>query len=417
MARKKKSKALRNIIIVISIIIFLGLGSFIFGLVAQTGYPTPSDDYILLPEYSSLWCAGCTTEEQVLAEFTYNGLSPDLFEKYECNGDSYIPNGCKFEIESESAIGEAAVYICDLDVSESDVREDAKKELGIGSGPGVKGCDKISESTGLKPDVQHFFTVSQEEILYVTSEVVLSLRATYQPFCLFYLEGGRLQSLNTCEKSRLVDIDYSAESIPTILEAGRENAIENVIIGYSARYDSIDVVKDPTTGTDVFLRFSLGKIESCPIVTGDSGNRYMAVWDCKVDNRFICVPSATPAESTCIDGLEVVKTEVGGECTGNIAVLDVQERDDGTAEKCQMVCVNDKWQKGRCEDVIGYAEGKVTGEDKKQLNIKDYLPLIIGVGIGMLIFLVIVVILIIPPKRPQYVPQPQGINASVRGRK
>jgi hypothetical protein len=342
---------------IIALFVVLFLSAAFFGL-TQAFSIVGDGETVYMPEYSSVWCDTCGSQEFIDGTpLSFDGKG-DTFVGFTCPSyGEYVPRGCEFNIEVKSGIGESAVYVCNSPKRDREILSDWNKEKGtFSSGGNVEGCAFYSESKGnLQTNVERTFVLPQSGVIYIGSEVAFEIEGQYQPYCLRTLNRGMLTSKSTCEATELISeskyTDFEGQFVPS----GRENAIQNVVIGYSGVIDAIDVVENPETGQSVYLQQFGNNIQSCEILEGNDGRKFVDLQSCENDATFVCIPSQAPTEFLCEGGLELNKVVEAGQCSGE-GLLGYNIIGE---QKCAVSCNNGNIKIGQCEDIIGYNDGKV----------------------------------------------------------
>ena len=385
-----KDKKTINRTLMISVLVIAIIALAIYGrqsfLIVQQG------DTVLLPEYSSVWCDKCALPIQKSFEIIDVPAFKEDYRKIVCTDlkspeGGYIPGGCEVNIEVTSFLGETGAYICPSSVSESKVKTELGKEIGIGDGALIDVCRKIGDSE-FESKVARNEILAQNEILYLLTEQDLNIKKEYELFCLWSSSRGLLSSQSSCsQKTLLQEAEVLPLNAPQIFPVGQQNSIKNIIIGYSGFIDNIDIVKDPVTKQSVYLQKILSDIQSCPVKEDKNGKIYVETINCKKDLRFKCLPSLAPTGFSCPDGINLIKTEEGAECKGSGVVSYDIIKDS----KCPIMCVNGKQDIGSCEKIIGYEQGVIKPLPPPSEEPTDYTPLFI-LGIAFLIVIILILV-------------------------
>lgn len=369
MTKKRKGNIL-GLLILSSLVLIVALGLNQFALTGE----------IWIPEYASIWCGVCDIGQQQEL-YSYDGSETE-YKLFTCK-DGYVPKGCSFEIEPKSELGESALYICPLSVNENTVRQELENELKLfDSGAEIQGCTLYSENNkNLRTDIQNNFQIDSGQYLFLGSDVRISAKQTYEPYCLRTLERGQLSSKSDCSINYL---SSQVNDVPDlrfdVLPFGRENHIEHVVIGYTGTINSVNVVGNK------FIRLGLtNNIESCDLAKDKSGRTYVDLTTCRTDNTFECVPSLPPRGYICPNGqLQEIKEDAECQGTGVIGYRVVDQ------DSCELICSNGKQSIGQCTEIISYEQGKLDITPQTPVPEQDNLLLYIIIGGVVLVLMVII---------------------------
>lgn len=352
--KSKKRGFLPILLATLFLIALLTAGFYIYPSVKEIAFGEP----VYLPQYSSVWCGIC---ENPTYQTTYNLAGTPWYSMGEFQKKSficglqgqYVPKGCTIDIRvTEGGSGEAYAWLCDQGFSTTELEAAAKDWLGIGGSLDVAKCTRYEITTS------RILNAKFGQEIFIATENQLQAIAKWEIYCLKTLTGGKYDYASGCSSSILLSKAYNIPAgemgklTDAYLKINTENAVNHVITGYVSTLNAADVVKDPKTGSLVYLNQVKigGSIQACPIITA-KGMNFADIENCKFDSVFICMPSLM---ANCIGGIKLEELpKASGICDeGRIAFL----MNEDATKKCQYTCKNGQWIVGDCEELKVYAQ-------------------------------------------------------------
>jgi NADH:ubiquinone oxidoreductase subunit 3 (subunit A) len=403
MRRKHKNNIIGGIIIAIMLFIVVGVGSWGVSNLSVIGNEKPE---IYKPEYASIWCAPSdigisTIPISIIPNKNWIGIVTPAYLKYECASGKYAPKGCFLDVQPNTgwAFDNVVVYVCNDKITEQRVKTELEKEIkSFKSGADIDGCQKYSKDMFSTNQIKTIVSPMNHNI-YIMTERQVSGKIQFEQFGLRTLESGKLLNFPTCYAREL----YNSKSIISTQGAtfngkpldinqeisyGAENSIRHVIVGYTAQYNSVNLVK--RNNVWVFLKREQDKILYCPLITNTKdGKIYVDDNNCKEDSKYVCLPSNPIEGYSCKDGIELVKSGKKGEpCSATTT-----SKIDG--KMCTVVCKDGFISDIRnCVEITDENSGKVPpitgGQNEKNNSINTTILIILGIVILLIILMLVV---------------------------